>query len=1186
MAATNRVLIEAGRAYAVKIMRRGGVLEFIVDGKLVLSWTDEQPLASGPVTLQTWDSRISVDDFRVRRFPSTPRIEMVDAATGRPLNAEAVAQLRASRDCPTWQVTRAEDSSRLEPTFLVRTRGTAYRATFCGFPSEGLDEYDDHNWFCFQFAGQPALRVHLRDIGSERTADYDEAAGLTVLPVEQGGSLFIDVAGMAAARTAARLKLYYGLAGGQPKPIAAQEVTLGTSSGPLLSHTLQLEADGPGSYQVLARITKGSTVLATATAPFRLMSTDELFDAGAGFRLRRAGFRVDVDKRSGVIKGLFEDGGASATNYVGNETNLNPFGQFDTRFFGDVMVTSRLSGLPWRRETTALSCDVRRVSAYKGGVLVSYGEGSKAPQGGFQNVRLWELYQVNPSTQTLDWDIYIENAQTFPIELGEVALPLLVNDTFFGLGGNRELAHTQRVFAYAYAGGHSGFVLVQRLSGDPPFLLIVPADGTAFEEVAPDENGFYGPRGAEWFGLRTVYLHSSAVAERAQWKPGVNPNTAAVLEAGERRRFGVRMAWINSTDEIPATLFRLGKIGIQVVPGMVVPTNQTAALLCWSGKPILKAQPLDPGIQIGRSTTKGNATLYAIGFEGEGQKRLRLYTGPNEWTTLAFYAVAPLEKLIDARATFIVNRQQYRNPDDTLGRDYGFIPYSKAESNIAQEVPIPSPLIGCSDLGGFADPLFLARKNVYRPSERQVQVLEDYVVNCLLKHVQDPATYTIRSSLYVNQERAWSEPDALDTTRTYNYAFALNIYYDLYRIGSLYGLTRAKEPKAYLELAANTAIAMFDQTRWRYDGQVGGGTVLDVLDALQREEMLDKHAELRSRVEACNEAFSKAPFPYGGPIVYDPTTYVQVLRFCRHFDAKEKADQTLRIMLAMRGKQPVWTQYGTDRQWWHFEQYGAQRSLEEVGLFYSSAVNGAALLDGYRNTGERPMLLLGYAGVLNPWAAVNKVGEASTGYHTDPRTRDFDPLSTANAIGLWGSLEGLGAYLVRDPNFGVIGLGCDVSASPAYTIVPKDGLFKRAFVQPVAVGVELDVGRLTRIAVSPDGAKVRVAFEVDQYFEKRSTVTITGLRHGRYRVTANGKTDEVRVEAAELVLPRSRPRGKRTSSPSNPSRSPSPPTRTRTERRYARAASGGSRRIAARSRSRIVRWRLLSPTLRPRPSRT
>lgn len=1116
---TSRMTIEPGRTYAVKIIRRGGVLEFIVDGKLVLTWTDEHPFNSGPIALRTWASKIAIDNLRVRRFPEKRRIRVVNASTGRTLGADAVAALRAGGDSATWKATRVEGSSRLEPAFTFRTRSGTYRATFHAFPIENLDEYNDSDWFCLHFAGRPALRVHLQDVDSPRKRDYAKAAGLRVLSPQEGDSVFINVAGLALKRAAGRLDLFYGREGEQPKRIAARNVTLGTSSAPLLSHTLELKTETPGTYQVIARLTKGRTIVTSTTKTFHLMGDDELFDAGDGFRLRRAGFMVDIDKRTGTIKGLFEASGKWGTNYVANETNLADFAKGDTRFFGDVVVTSELSGLAERRESTALSYDVRRVAPYKGGVLVKYAEKSKVALGGFQNVRLWEFYRVNTATKTFDWDVYVENAQRFPIVIEEIALPLLVNDTLFDLGGNRELAHKQRVFAYPYAGGHSGFVLVQRLLGDPPYLLIVPADGTAFEASANAEHHGYRSRGAAWLGLHNLYLHSSAVAERAKWKPGLNPSTKITLKTGERRRFGLRMAWINSYDEIPATLFRLGKIGIQVAPGLVVPTNQTATLLCWSKKSILQVQPLDQGIKIVHTTSKGSATLYAIRFAGYGPKRLRLYTGPDEWTMVAFYAVPPIEKLIDARAGFIVNRQHYRDPDDTLGRDYGFMTWDTAVSSIAEQAWNPSALIGCSDLGGLADPFFLARKNVYRPNERQVRVLEEYVHNCLFKNVQDPETYKVRASLYVGQARAWPPPVGQDTTRTYNYAFVLNIYYDLYRIGSLYGLGKLKEPKEYLTMAANTAIAMFDHSRWRHEGHVGGGTVLDVLEALRREELADKHAELKTRIDACTKALEDKPFPYGSETLYDPTSYAHVYRLFRHLGANAKAEETLRVMLAVRGKQPVWYHYGADRHWWHFDTYGKRRALTEVGLFYTSAVNGAALLHGYRNLGERHMLLQGYAGVLSPWAAVNKVGEGSTGYHIDPRERAFDPLSAAGAIGLWGSLEGLGSYLVRDRDFGVIGLGCDVSTAGGYTIIPRDGLYKRAFFEPLGLGVELDVGRLTKVAAAANGTKVWVAFTVGKWFEKSTTLTVTGLRHGRYRVNANGKTQELSVEKAQLVLP-------------------------------------------------------------------
>ena len=1111
--------IEPGRNYAVRIMRCGRVVECLVDGALLLNWTDPEPIGAGPIAFSTWESKVVFDAIRVRRYPTTQQIVVTDASTKRALSAQAVAQLRAARRGAQWQVALAPGSSRLEPTFDVRTPRGAYRVTFIGYPTEHLGEYGERQWFDLQFAEQPALRVRLQDVDSRRTPEYAAAAGLTTLPVDRGASVFIDVAGIAAQRTAGQLKLFYGPAGSRPKQITERLVTLDAVSIPLLSHTLELEAEQPGTYWVTAQLTVGGAIVSRAAAPFHVMAQEELLDAGDGFRLCRGGFVVDIDKQTGTIKGLFNPADAYGTNYVANETNSAEFGLRDTRFFGDVVVTSRVRGTPWRRETTSYSRDVRQVTAHTGGVLVSYADTSRAPTGGFRNVRLWERYGIDAATRTLTWDIAIENAHSYPLEVGEIALPLLVNDTLFDVAGSKEMAYTQRVFAFPHAGGHSGFVLVERLSGDPPYLLIVPADGTTFEAVAPSRHPYYQPRHAGWSGLHNVYLASKAAAERERWKAGLNPPTSITLQPGERRRLGVRMLWIDELDELPAMMFRLGKVGVQVAPGMVVPTNQTASLLCWSRKPIRTVQPLDQGVEIVRSSATDTASLSVLRFAGEGPKRVRLYTAPDEWTVVAFYAVPPIEELVDARARFIAEHQFFRDPEDPFARDCGFLPWDRAAQAVVNQVENPSAIIGCSDLGGFGDPFFLAAKNVLRPDEKQVHTLEQYVEHCLLKHLQDPSTYLIRSSLYVGEEGAWSEEVGRDTSETQNYAFALNIYYDLYRIGRLYGLTKLKEPKKYLEMAANTAIAMFDNTRWHHDGQIGGSTVIDILDALQREGMLDKQADLRARVKVCVESLEQRAFPYGGGTVYAPTSYAQVYRFLRHFDLDDKAEQTLRVMVAARGKQPVWYQYANDRQWWHFADYARRREPEEVGLFYSSAVNGATLLDAYRRFGDRHLLVQGYAGVLAPWPSVGRIGDGSTGYHTDPWVHGFDPLSTAGAIGLWGSLNGLGSYLVRDEHFGLVGLGCDVSASRGYTIIPKDGLYKRVYFQPIGVGVELDVGRFTKVAASESGTTLWVGFTVDKPFEKRATVTVSGLREGTYRVTANGKTEQVPIDAPSVPLP-------------------------------------------------------------------
>ena len=78
-------------------------------------------------------------------------------------------------------------------------------------------------------------------------------------------------------------------------------------------------------------------------------------------------------------------------------------------------------------------------------------------------------------------------------------------------------------------------------------------------------------------------------------------------------------------------------------------------------------------------------------------------------------------------------------------------------------------------------PLFLAEKNVYYPSPKEVAALETYVADCLFKYIQDPETYAVRASLYWKQRYPsspwshWTEERSKESYRAYNYAHVANL---------------------------------------------------------------------------------------------------------------------------------------------------------------------------------------------------------------------------------------------------------------------------------------------------------------------------------------------------------------------------------------------------------------------------
>lgn len=68
-AARSDVHVEPGRTYHFAISRRGGSLDWRIDGQPFLTWTDPEPLA-GPghefLAVNDWESEVSFDNLRIR----------------------------------------------------------------------------------------------------------------------------------------------------------------------------------------------------------------------------------------------------------------------------------------------------------------------------------------------------------------------------------------------------------------------------------------------------------------------------------------------------------------------------------------------------------------------------------------------------------------------------------------------------------------------------------------------------------------------------------------------------------------------------------------------------------------------------------------------------------------------------------------------------------------------------------------------------------------------------------------------------------------------------------------------------------------------------------------------------------------------------------------------------------------
>jgi hypothetical protein len=855
---------------------------------------------------------------------------------------------------------------------------------------------------------------------------------------------------------------------------------------------------------------------------------------------------VQFDLRYGSIFSIMRKNDPFETNYIGNEINCPGVNPADSRWTGDVVSTVwelntidwknakinlndvfRSSG-KWRRELTGKSEDVRHVRFTDSALSVNYERASSNDEG-IRSYSLVMSFSAGTGSSLL-WDIEIGNNTANVLEIGELGLPLMVNDDYdelyidhgtetklstvnnvdFGKTPLRQkLIHEQKILVHHFIAGHSSYALVQRPLGDAPFLLVHPTMDTSFECIYKDPKSSFAAQVRGWDGPDILAIHSWATKNQRGWRrnPWVNGHTSLTLQPGEKKKLQLRFVFIPSYEAIRDELYEAGNLGIRVLPSMVVQEDTDALVELKTKSDIDSIDLLSDNISIKEKKKVNDKTLLTLSFKGRGQKSLKLHYGENRWTNLHFYCIEDVEGLLNARGQFVVDRQFYNNPQDPYHRHHCFLPFDHRIGSMfldADEVWE----VGGSDESGFSEPLFLAEKNVHLPSRKEVETLETYVADCLFKYIQNPETYEVRASLYWKDRYpssgwgAWTKARSEATFRSYNYVHPANIYHALYRIGKSYGLLTRKAPEEYLRMSYRTCMKWFATGPWRHVGLMEGSNAINILNDIQKEGWNDEYKNLRQQMMECNEEFLRDPYPYSSELVIDQTAHEQVYFFTRFFENKEKNDKTIQVLKALRGgNQPVWFRYGNDKR-------------RDVCCWYNASLNGLALLKAYEDHGDPDVLVKGYAGVMSVMANVLPDGMGYNFFICTPGVFDHEPPRTfESGSGLWGFLQSSKSYVVKDPTFGEVGFGCKVEATDrVLTMYPKDGLRKRIRFVETGLDVEVMQGQIRKASLSRGKLKLALEITDSTGLAKKSVISIDGLPAGNYKVTQGRSSHQVSVQ--------------------------------------------------------------------------
>lgn len=862
---------------------------------------------------------------------------------------------------------------------------------------------------------------------------------------------------------------------------------------------------------------------------------------------------VSFDLRYGTISSITRKSDPYALNYISNAKNTpEADGNYAFRT-GDLALTTwqllrswqdddpgpgghfRSSG-NWRSESTATSRDIRQVTHDDQSFSVSY-VGRSTAKDGITDLDIKMNYHFD-ADRALLWDITLKNTTGDVLEVGELGIPLRLNDDYAEFAGmdpedidpqserknqveayrartviQQSMIHEQKVLVHHFIGGHSSYSVVLRPLGDPPFLLIHPTQETAFECIYKEVPGTgLGEGGERWAGPDILAIHSRATKILRDWRHNswVNGHTSLLLQAGEQRSYQMRCVFVPTYEAVRDEVAKFGNLGIRIVPSMVVQEHRDVHVEVKSQGRIDRIEVLSDGIAIKSKEKTPLATLINCSFEGRGLKTLKLHYGNGRWTNLHFNCIESYDSLLKARAKFIVDREYYQNPEDPFHRNHMFLPFDYRKKCIILESE-EAWEVGGSDEPGFSASVFLAEKNVYYPSVKEIAALENYVSECLFKYIQDPNTYAVRASLFWLKRlpsspwSEWSKARSEATWRTYNYVHPANIYYALYKIGTRYGLLTRRTPEEYLRMSYHTCIKWFQTGPWRDVGLMEGSNAIYIVEDIKKIGWKEEYDTLREAMRQCTAVFSEQPYPYGSELLVDQTAHEQVYFFTRYFDDRPKNAKTVQVLKALRGgNQPIWFNYGNDKR-------------RDITCWYSASLNGLALLKSFEDSGDQDALAKGYGGVTSVMANVTSDGMGFNYYDCRAGVLDHQPpISWEGGCGLWGFLQAIKAYVVKDPAFGLTGYGCDVRNTPELiTVTPNDGLRKRVFFADQKIEVEALTGEITEVSLSRTN-RISLALTDSTGLVTEAILRVYGLPDGKYHITGGRESHDAQSQAGVL----------------------------------------------------------------------
>lgn len=852
----------------------------------------------------------------------------------------------------------------------------------------------------------------------------------------------------------------------------------------------------------------------------------------AGLRVPDSQFSTRIE--SGAIVSLKSTKDSQDTEFV-----------MSGRRLGDVVVRFRVADGDWQSINTATLTNSGTFSLSGDGKACSavyfVTNRSAAP------LRMEVRFKLSP--QAMDWTITLANLVDQSLEVGDLAIPLLMNSS--------SRRGSSWVLKHGLVSGHGSFKFWMRPDSAAPYLVLIPTGDTKLE--------YWESQNREY----RAFIHSAAAGAEAKergtkWR---QPHTSLMLspigKTGDAASHNFKFRWANDYDDVRQVLVDEGGVDVHVVPGMTVPTGLFARFALRTKQAIKVVEAEFPeATKIESLGTNGEHRLYQVQFSRLGEHRLTIRYGDDRRMFLEFFSTEPLETLIKKRAAFLA-RSQHRDPAkwyNGLLTDWNL----ETQKLISPDDYAPIPrnryyAVTCDD-PGLGKPAFLAAKNAEFPVQSEIEALDYYITNFVWGGLQqttsEPYPYAIYGIPDWKTNRASADPGRNGQRhlwRVYDYPHIIQMYFAMYRIAKNQPqIKTALTPREYLQRAFGTARAMFtvplEIERWSANGTgfYNELVIVDVIAELAAAGMVEEANTLRGFWERKVKNFvNREQDLFRSEYAFDSTgfesTHALAKYAMQHADAPGETNSGIALANAQqfmekqmmanlfcRGViEPAYYYLGSDYRGGGGNAYT---------LTYMSQMGGWSVLDYALSfaTNPAPFLRLGYASYLSAWALMNTgTPESNYGYWFPGKANDggagggFEPapfgrtwLGQPHYRGSWnfaceidlgycGALRTAATILADDPIFGRFCFGGDWrKAADGFEIVPKDGLRKRLVVatRGKKLFLRLEADRFAAsqpIKVQDDLSGLSFFLESDNPAMHFAELRLSGLPPGGFVIKSN-----------------------------------------------------------------------------------